>query len=196
MPLHRAANGSTNGRFELREVCAGESRPGRCSPRCSRRSSRASACRSSSITSTSSTLEVMARMHRVHLATVKRQLARARDRVSDGLRERMCARLGLTPSEFESVRLITNRDCTFRCAACCRANDATSWTRSLRLRPALKAACGDGAYPFDAMTARRSRPCGSVPRDGRRAPAAVGGLTMTGEPKLGAAWHARPAQVP
>jgi RNA polymerase sigma-70 factor (ECF subfamily) len=49
------------------------------------------------------TLGEMSRMHRVHAATIKRHLAQAKERLSEELRARLCERLGLSPSEFESV---------------------------------------------------------------------------------------------
>lgn len=51
-------------------------------------------------------LDAMARMHAVHVATVKRQLADAKSRLTEALRERLRERLGLSPSELESVLAI------------------------------------------------------------------------------------------
>lgn len=49
------------------------------------------------------TLEQMSRMHRVHVATIKRHLSEARSHLSDELRNLLRTRLRLSPSEFESV---------------------------------------------------------------------------------------------
>ena len=49
------------------------------------------------------TLDAMARMHGVHVATVKRQLADARDRLKEALARLLRERLGLSPSELQSV---------------------------------------------------------------------------------------------
>jgi len=52
------------------------------------------------------TLDDMARMHAVHVATVKRHLASARTDLTAHLRSRLCERLKISPSELESVLAI------------------------------------------------------------------------------------------
>jgi RNA polymerase sigma-70 factor, ECF subfamily len=52
------------------------------------------------------TLDDMARVHAVHVATVKRHLATARNDLTANLRSRLCAKLKVSPSELESVLAI------------------------------------------------------------------------------------------
>lgn len=49
------------------------------------------------------TLEDMSRMHGVHPATIKRHLAGARAMLTERIQRLLCERLGLSPSEFNSV---------------------------------------------------------------------------------------------
>lgn len=56
------------------------------------------------------TIEQMSRMHDVHAATVKRQIADARAALAATLRRLLCERLTLSPSELESVlRVVQSR---------------------------------------------------------------------------------------
>ncbi len=49
------------------------------------------------------TLADMSKMHGVHAATIKRHLAQARATLTERLQHLLCERLGLSPSEFNSV---------------------------------------------------------------------------------------------